>query len=123
MHPGKQHNLARFRAEVGQAMTDQGWAAPLGLETSPDEAGEGLAAEALAAGVDLLLASGGDATIAACASEVAGSGVALDVLLRRRKTIRLTRLTCRELIVKSRRPRPREVDGEVIGLARNCGSA
>ena len=45
-------------------------------------------------------------------------GLTADVLLLRRKTARLTRLTCRELIVRSRQARPWELDGEVIGLVR-----
>ena len=45
-------------------------------------------------------------------------GLVADVLLLRRKTSRLTHLTCRELVVDSRRPRPWEVDGEVIGATR-----
>ncbi len=45
-------------------------------------------------------------------------GLAADVLLLRRKTARLTRLTCRELVVATRRPLPWEVDGDVIGTVR-----
>jgi len=45
-------------------------------------------------------------------------GLAADVLLRRRRTGRLDRLTCRELIVQARRARPWEADGEVTGTAR-----
>jgi diacylglycerol kinase family enzyme len=45
-------------------------------------------------------------------------GLVVDVLLLRRKTSRLTHLTCRELVVDSRRPRPWEIDGEVIGPTR-----
>jgi diacylglycerol kinase family enzyme len=45
-------------------------------------------------------------------------GLLADVLLLRRKTARLTRLTCRELIVHARRARPWEVDGDVIAPAR-----
>jgi len=61
-------------------MTDLGWAEPLWLETSADEHGEQQAAMAVASGVDLVLASGGDGTITACASGVAGSGIPLGVL-------------------------------------------
>src|SRR3984885_9784489 len=45
-------------------------------------------------------------------------GLVVDVLLLRRKTSRLTHLTCRELVVDTRRLRPWEVDGEVIGPTR-----
>ena len=45
-------------------------------------------------------------------------GVVADLLLLRRKTSRLTRLTCRDLIVETRRPRPWEADGDVGGVGR-----
>lgn len=80
VHPGKHDDLEGFRAAVVTALADQGWAEPLWLETSPDDTGERLAAEAVRSGVDLVLASGGDGTITAVASGVAGSGIALGVL-------------------------------------------
>jgi hypothetical protein len=39
-------------------------------------------------------------------------------VLRRRKTIQVTWLTCRELVVETRRARPWQVDGDVIGFGR-----
>jgi len=80
IHPGKHDDMDGFRAAVGQAMSDHGWAEPLWLETRPDDTGERLAQEAVRSGVDLVLASGGDGTITACVSGVAGSGVPLGVL-------------------------------------------
>jgi YegS/Rv2252/BmrU family lipid kinase len=80
IHPGKHDDLDGFRAAVGKAMSDLGWAEPLWLETRPDDTGERLAQEAVRSGVDLVLASGGDGTITACVSGVAGSGVPLGVL-------------------------------------------
>ena len=74
IHPGKHDDLDGFRAVVRQAMTELGWAEPLWLETRPDDTGERLAAEAVRSGVDLVLASGGDGTITACAAGVAGWG-------------------------------------------------
>lgn len=79
-HPGKQHDLEEFRAVVGKAMSGLGWDEPLWLETTPEETGEGLARTAVTAGVDLVLASGGDGTITACAAGVAGTGIPLGVL-------------------------------------------
>jgi YegS/Rv2252/BmrU family lipid kinase len=69
-----------FRAAVRTAMTDLGWSEPLWLETRPDDTGERLAREAVRSGAGLVLASGGDGTITACAAGVAGSGVPLGVL-------------------------------------------
>jgi len=61
-------------------MTDLGWAEPLWLETSLADSGEGLARSAVAAGADVVIASGGDGTVTACAAGVAGTGVPLGVL-------------------------------------------
>jgi YegS/Rv2252/BmrU family lipid kinase len=80
IHPGKHDDIDGFRATVRQAMADLGWAEPLWLETTPDDTGERLAREAVRSGADLVLASGGDGTITACAGGVAGSGVPLGVL-------------------------------------------
>ena len=80
VHPRKHHDLAGFRADVTATMTGQGWAEPLWLETSPDDTGERLATMAVASGVDLVISSGGDGTVTACAGGVAGSGVPLGVL-------------------------------------------
>jgi YegS/Rv2252/BmrU family lipid kinase len=80
MHPGKHDDADGFRAAVRAAMSDLGWAEPLWLETRPDDTGERLAAEAVRSGADLVLASGGDGTVAACVAGVAGSPVPLGVL-------------------------------------------
>jgi diacylglycerol kinase family enzyme len=80
VHPGKHDDLAGFRTTVTTAMADLGWAEPLWMETTPDEAGEQLAKAAVTAGAALVLASGGDGTVTACAGGVAGSGIPLAVL-------------------------------------------
>src|ERR1700727_3097750 len=80
VNPTKHADGARFRAEVPGAMAATGWSDPLWLETTPDETGRGLAAAAVAVRVDVVLASGGDGTVTACAEGVAGSGVPLGVL-------------------------------------------
>jgi YegS/Rv2252/BmrU family lipid kinase len=80
VNPTKHADGARFRAEVTEAMAAHGWGDPLWLETTPDETGRGLAAAAVEEQVDVVLASGGDGTVTACAEGVAGSGVPLAVL-------------------------------------------
>jgi YegS/Rv2252/BmrU family lipid kinase len=80
VNPTKHENLPALRTMVGAAMARHGWAEPLWLETTPSETGQGLARSALAAQVDLVLASGGDGTVTACAEGLAGSGVPLGVL-------------------------------------------
>jgi YegS/Rv2252/BmrU family lipid kinase len=80
VNPTKHADGAKLRAEVTEAMAGHGWSDPLWLETTPDETGRGLAAAAVAERVDVVLASGGDGTVTACAEGVAGSGVPLGVL-------------------------------------------
>lgn len=80
VHPGKHADLDGFRATVVKALADLGLAPPLWLETSPDDTGEGLARTAVRSGADLVLASGGDGTVTACASGLIGSGIPLGVL-------------------------------------------
>ena len=80
VNPTKHADGARFRAEVTETMAAHGWNDPLWLETTPDETGRGLAAAAVAERVNVVLASGGDGTVTACAEGVAGSGVPLGVL-------------------------------------------
>lgn len=80
VNPTKHENLPAFRAMVSTAMARHDWTEPLWLETTPDETGRGLARAALASQVDLVLASGGDGTVTACAEGLAGSGVPLGVL-------------------------------------------
>jgi diacylglycerol kinase (ATP) len=80
IHPAKHEDIDGFRIAVSKALADRGWAEPLWLETRPDDTGERLAREAVRSGVDLVMASGGDGTITACAEGVAGSGIPLGVL-------------------------------------------
>ncbi len=80
VHPAKQEDLSAFRDAVLRVMTELGWAEPLWRETSAGDPGQGLVEAALRDGVDLVLASGGDGTIAACVAALAGSGIPLGVL-------------------------------------------
>jgi YegS/Rv2252/BmrU family lipid kinase len=52
----------------------------LWLETTPEEPGQGLTAKAVAEGVDLVMAQGGDGTVMACVTGLAGTEVPLAVL-------------------------------------------
>src|ERR1700727_215442 len=61
-------------------MTGRGGPEPLWVETAPDDTVERLARMAVESGVDLVISSGGDGTVTACAGGVAGSGIALGVL-------------------------------------------
>ena len=61
-------------------MDDHGWDEPLWLETTPEDPGRGQAESAVSAGVDLVLACGGDGTVTACAEGVTGTGVPLAII-------------------------------------------
>jgi YegS/Rv2252/BmrU family lipid kinase len=50
------------------------------LETTPADSGQGLAKDAVGQGADLVIATGGDGTVMACATALAGSQVPLAVL-------------------------------------------
>jgi YegS/Rv2252/BmrU family lipid kinase len=52
----------------------------LWLETTPEDPGQGQTAKAVAERVDLVLAQGGDGTVMACVTGLAGTGVPLAVL-------------------------------------------
>ena len=80
INPTKHDDAGEHRDQIRAAMSAAGWAEPLWLETTPEETGAGLARRAVTDGVDLVLVSGGDGTITACAGGVAGSGVPLAVI-------------------------------------------
>ena len=50
------------------------------LETTPEDSGQGLAKDAVGQGADVVIATGGDGTVMACATGLAGSQVPLAVL-------------------------------------------
>jgi diacylglycerol kinase family enzyme len=80
VNPTKHDGTGEHRDQIRAAMSAAGWADPLWLETTAEEAGQSQARQAVAAGVDLVLASGGDGTVMACADGLAGSGVPLAVI-------------------------------------------
>ena len=80
VNPAKLTDGEAFRASVRQAMDDHGWDEPLWLETTPGDPGQGQAKSAVSAGASLVLACGGDGTVAACAEGVTGTGVPLAII-------------------------------------------
>jgi YegS/Rv2252/BmrU family lipid kinase len=67
------------RRDTRQALEGAG-VEVLWLETTPEDPGQGLTRKALDEGVDLVMAQGGDGTVMACVSGLAGTDVPLAVL-------------------------------------------
>ena len=80
VNPTKVDDDEAFRKSVRRAMDDHGWDEPLWLETTPEDPGRGQAESAVSAGVELVLACGGDGTVTACAEGVTGTGVPLAII-------------------------------------------
>lgn len=80
VNPTKLDDGEAFRTRVRQVMDDHGWKDPLWLETTVDDPGQGQARSAVEAGVDLVVACGGDGTVTACAEGVADTGVPLAII-------------------------------------------
>ncbi len=79
-NPAKFDDIGPFRQWLCGAMTEHGWDEPLWLETTPDDPGQGQAKAAAKAGVDVVIAAGGDGTVTACASGLAGSDVPMAII-------------------------------------------
>ncbi|WP_375424632.1 diacylglycerol/lipid kinase family protein [uncultured Friedmanniella sp.] len=69
-----------FADLVRKRVADAGWLEPLWLETREDDPGHGMAQQAIDAGVDLVIAAGGDGTIRAVADALANSEVTMAVV-------------------------------------------
>ncbi|RIV35589.1 diacylglycerol/lipid kinase family protein [Micromonospora radicis] len=80
VNPVKVDDLDALRHTVDGTLTAAGWPEPLWYETTVDDPGRGQTEQALAAGVDVVFACGGDGTVRACVSALAGTEVALAVL-------------------------------------------
>jgi YegS/Rv2252/BmrU family lipid kinase len=80
INPSKVVDLQRRRRDICAALADAGWPEPLWLETTPDDPGCGQTRQAIDDGVAVVFACGGDGTVMACASELAGADVALAIL-------------------------------------------
>lgn len=62
---------------VRRIAAEDGWQEPLVIETTEEDPGHGQARQALDAGVDLVIATGGDGTVRCVAEELAESGTLL----------------------------------------------
>jgi len=80
VNPTKVVDLDARRAEVGAALAAAGWPEPRWLTTTAQDPGCGMTREAIESGAAVVFAFGGDGTVMACASVLAGTDVALAVL-------------------------------------------
>lgn len=71
---------AKLRAHVTTLSAEYGWGEPMFYETRIDDLGDGVAAEALAAGADAVLVAGGDGTVRAVSQAMTGSDVPLTIV-------------------------------------------
>ena len=67
--------LKELRRTVAAAEKDHGWAESLWLETSVDDPGQGVARDAVDAGVTAVLVAGGDGTVRAVSEGLVDSGM------------------------------------------------
>ncbi|WBB81699.1 diacylglycerol kinase family protein [Micromonospora sp. WMMD882] len=80
VNPVKVPDLDTLRRTVDETLTAAGWPAPIWYETTLDDPGRGQAEQAVAEGVDVVFACGGDGTVMSCVSGLVGTDVALAVL-------------------------------------------
>ncbi|MFY1637964.1 diacylglycerol/lipid kinase family protein [Solwaraspora sp. WMMB335] len=80
INPAKIADVDEFRALVGGVLAEAGWAEPLWLSTTVDDPGEGQARQAVASGVDVVFACGGDGTVMSCVAGLVGTDTALAIL-------------------------------------------
>lgn len=71
---------AQFKSKMLQLCGDAGWADPLWLETTEEDPGGGQARQALEAGVDVVIAAGGDGTVRSVAAVLAGTDTAMGLV-------------------------------------------
>lgn len=69
-----------LRASLIRLCDTQGWAEPLWLETTVEDPGVGQARQALEAGVDVVIAAGGDGTVRCVAEVLAGTDTPLGLV-------------------------------------------
>jgi YegS/Rv2252/BmrU family lipid kinase len=79
-NPTKVTDLPALKRRVEPVMAQAGWEPPLWLETTVEDPGAGMAKEAVEQGCDVVFVAGGDGTVMAAATTLAGTGVPLAIL-------------------------------------------
>jgi diacylglycerol kinase family enzyme len=80
VNPVKVTDRDLLRRTIAGALAAAGWPEPMWLETTADDPGSGQACQAVRDGAELVFACGGDGTVMACVTALAGTDVALAVL-------------------------------------------
>jgi YegS/Rv2252/BmrU family lipid kinase len=80
INPAKVAAGADLRAALVRLCDTQGWAEPLWLETTVEDPGVGQARQAVEAGVDVVIAAGGDGTVRCVAEVLAGTDTPLGLV-------------------------------------------
>jgi diacylglycerol kinase (ATP) len=70
----------QFRGRVEDTCQREGWVDTLWLKTSAEDPGRAMTRQAVAAGVDLVLAAGGDGTVRIVADGLAGTGIPMGLI-------------------------------------------
>lgn len=73
-------DILALKTAVSAAARDAGWHRTLWFETTVDDAGQLLTAEAIAQGATMVIAAGGDGTVRAVAEGLRGTGVTMALL-------------------------------------------
>ncbi|AGL19880.1 diacylglycerol kinase family protein [Actinoplanes sp. N902-109] len=80
MNPVKVTDMDLLRRTIEEGLASAGWPEPVWFETTPEDSGEGVAGRAVEDGAELVFVSGGDGTVMAVITALAGTDVALAVL-------------------------------------------
>jgi len=80
VNPVKVLDMDLLRRTISGALADAGWPEPAWLETTPEDAGLGQARRAVADGAELIFVCGGDGTVMAVVTALAGTDVAMAVI-------------------------------------------
>ena len=79
-NPTKFDDLSLLRRRVAAEVRASGWRPTVWLETTPDDPGRSMARRALEAGVDLVMVAGGDGTVRAISSQLAGTDMPMALI-------------------------------------------
>ncbi len=80
VNPAKVDELEALRTLVTTSLHEAGWPDPLWFETTEDDPGYGMTEKAIDAGATVVLACGGDGTVRAALTVLAGTDTSLAVL-------------------------------------------